>query len=86
MPVSKQQAESDDRFHFAARCSSTTGPRGGVKTTVEVWRRNGETKLWKTRPTEFRVPIKFGQRSYSYLDQGNAHEFHTEAECPLGLI
>lgn len=27
-------------------------------------RRNGATKLWKTRPGEFRVPIKIGFRNY----------------------
>jgi hypothetical protein len=27
-------------------------------------RRNGATKLWKTRPGEFRIPIKFGFKGY----------------------
>lgn len=26
-------------------------------------RRNGSTQLWKTRPTEFRIPVKAGLRS-----------------------
>ena len=26
--------------------------------TQEVWRRNGKTQTWKTRPNEFRVPVK----------------------------
>jgi hypothetical protein len=25
-------------------------------------RRNGKTQLWKTRPNEFRIPVKFGFR------------------------
>lgn len=37
-----------------------------------VWdslRRNGATKLWKTRPAEFRIPIKYGFRGTGYIDQ-----------------
>lgn len=30
-------------------------------------RRNGKTKLWKTRPTEFKIPVKRGLRNYGYL-------------------
>ncbi len=32
-------------------------------------RRNGATKLWKTRPADFRIPIKAGIKSYGYIDQ-----------------
>lgn len=30
-----------------------------------LWRlrRNGQTKLWKTRPDEFRIPVKAGLRA-----------------------
>lgn len=31
-------------------------------------RRNGATKLWKTRPTEFRIPVKAGLRACGYID------------------
>jgi len=34
-------------------------------------RRNGATKLWKKRPNDFRIPIKFGFKSYAALDQDN---------------
>jgi hypothetical protein len=30
-------------------------------------RRNGRTKMWKTRPGEFRIPIKFGFRGTGAL-------------------
>jgi len=30
-------------------------------------RRNGATKTWKTRPNEWRIPIKAGLRSHAYL-------------------
>ena len=32
-----------------------------------VLRRNGATQLWKTRPTEFSIPIKAGLNSCSRL-------------------
>lgn len=34
-------------------------------------RRNGQTKLWKTRPNDFRIPIKMGLKSYGVIDQNN---------------
>lgn len=30
-------------------------------------RRNGQTKLWKSRPNEFRIPFKVGFRGTGYL-------------------
>ena len=63
-------------WHYAPAC----GPK-----RVERWRRNGMTKTWKTRPGEFRIPIKHGLRAYSYLTHDNAHEFHLEEECPYGM-
>lgn len=62
-------------WHYAPACSPKR---------VERWRRNGQTKLWKTRPNDFRIPIKHGLHAYSYLDQDNAHLFHLEEECPYG--
>lgn len=35
------------------------------------WRRNGRTKTWKTRPGEFRIPVKHGLRSYGYITEYN---------------
>lgn len=34
-------------------------------------RRNGATKLWKTRPNEFRIPIKIGFRDYGEITERN---------------
>ena len=34
-------------------------------------RRNGMTQLWKTRPGEFRIPVKIGFRSYGQLTHDN---------------
>lgn len=40
-------------------------------------RRNGATKTWRTRPGEFRIPIKIGFRDYGYIDNRNADEWST---------
>lgn len=48
--------------------------------TGKLWRRNGATKRWKTRPTEFRVPIKHGLYAYDYMTDANYHEFVLESE------
>lgn len=71
--VTKEQAINGGVFHFGV-CSEKRQER---------WRSNGACKVWKTRPEEFRLPIKFGIRNYGYLTEMNAHEFHTESECPI---
>lgn len=40
-------------------------------TTGKIWRRNGQNKLWKTRPDEFRIPVKYGLYAYAYVDHTN---------------
>lgn len=81
--VTIEQATTEREFHRNGCCFRSIGPRGGVTQRSEVWRRNGATKLWKTRPTEFRIPVKFGLRTYDYITQTDLHRFHTAAECPL---
>jgi hypothetical protein len=34
-------------------------------------RRNGATKLWKTRPGDFRIPVKAGFCACGYITQEN---------------
>lgn len=70
--VTYEQAISAREFHYAPACTPVRQER---------WRRNGATKTWKTREGEFRVPVKFGLRSYSYITQDNASEFHVAEEC-----
>lgn len=31
--------------------------------TAARWRRNGRTQTWKTRPDDYRVPVKYGLKS-----------------------
>lgn len=39
----------------------------------KVWRvrRNGKTQTWKTRPTDFRIPVKIGYREYHEITHLN---------------
>lgn len=39
------------------------------------WRVSGKCKTWKTRPNEFKLPIKHGLYRSSYLTHENAHLF-----------
>lgn len=80
--VTLDQALTEDQFH-ANGCIRTIGKRGAEKFHIEHWRRNGVTKLWKTRHGEFSLPIKFGLRYHGYLTQNNAEHFHTDKDCPL---
>lgn len=80
--VTLEQALTARDFHENG-CTRHVGPRGGVKETVRSWRRNGATQTWKTRPGEFRVPIKWGLKTYGQLWHYNASEWHTAEECPL---
>lgn len=80
--VTLEQAKTESEFHYGT-CTRSVGPRGGVVVRVEHWRANGMVKTWKTRPGEFRLPVKYGMRGYSAIDQYNADQFHVAGECPL---
>ena len=36
---------------------------------------NGKCKTWKTRPNEFRLPVKYGLRDCFYITQNNCEEW-----------
>jgi hypothetical protein len=78
--ITRDQAVRGGTFHFTAAEGQVNG-RGRPR--VERWRSNGQCKLWKTRPGEFRLPIKHGLYAYSYLTEVNAEAFHHEDDCPL---
>lgn len=82
MPISKQQAVDAQEFH-KGECLLSYGPRGGERRVQETWSRNGVTQTWKTRPDEFRVPVKYGLRGYGQLTHLEAENFHTAEDCPL---
>ena len=80
--VTKDQALTENDFHYGI-CTQAIGPRGG-KTIKQVRvRRNGKTQTWKTRPNDFRIPIKCGLYEYGEITQTNADQFHTAKDCPL---
>lgn len=80
--ITKDQAVRCDTFH-AEGCKRTIGPRGAVREMIEVWRRNGATKTWKTRPEEYRVPVKHGLYAYHAIEPWNAARVHAAEDCPL---
>jgi hypothetical protein len=81
-------------FHHSEDCAQTVkvGPRGGLTyPRTELWRRNGATQTWKTRPGEFRVPVKYGLRGYGQLitaDGAPYGPWHvgTAEDCELGTL
>lgn len=80
--LTKDEIRSATEFHWG-ECQLIVGPRGGRKYRMEIWRRNGGTRYWKTRPDHFRIPVKHGFWEYWHIDESNQHEFHTSINCPL---
>lgn len=46
-------------------------------------RSNGGMQTWKTRPTEFRQPIKYGMHGYGQLTDLNVQGYHAASTCPV---
>lgn len=44
---------------------------------------NGAVKTWKTRPDDFRLPLKVGFRGFAEIRQYNQDEFYLPADCPV---
>lgn len=83
--LTKEQAMSANELHFVGNggCSRHVGPRGGVQVHMVHVRRNGATKTWKTKPNEWRLPVKYGLRDAFSITQADAENYHTAQECPL---
>lgn len=64
-------------------CVRLVGARNGIKDVIERWRVTSATQTWKTRPDEFRVPVKRGLYAYGEITERNAHEVHTSGDCNL---
>ena len=64
-------------------CTRSIGPRGGITEHTTSCRVTGQLKTWKTRPDDFRLPIKHGMRNYGEIVPSNIAEFHLASECPL---
>jgi hypothetical protein len=44
---------------------------------------NGRCKTWKTRPDDFRLPVKYGLKECFYITPSNAHEWVDPATLPI---
>jgi len=57
--------------------STTLTNKDKNKTPLKV-RRNGKTQVWKTRPNDFKIPVKYGLHEYGYINQYNCYEWQVE--------
>lgn len=66
--ITEHQALTADRFeHVSARNADNTPMRA---------RRSGATRVWKTRPGEFKIPVKHGLRNSGYITNENAAHWY----------
>lgn len=82
--ITKEQAMTANEFHFDD-CKIVTGPRGGNRVKIEVWRRSGKTKTWKTRPNDWRIPVKHGLYLSHEITHETAGAYHVASDCPLQM-
>ena len=73
----------DPGYGRQVQCERIVGPRGGVRVTILTARRNGKTQTWRTRPGEFRIPIKIGFRGYGAITHDDSADWHAAKDCPL---
>lgn len=86
--ITKQQALSaiyGKEIHYVGkiRCSRIVGPKGGETIKVVRVRISGKCQTWKTRPNEFRLPVKHGLYEHGEINEKNCQDFHFAADCPL---
>lgn len=72
--ITKEQAMTLRSFH---------GPGVYRDGSCHEYRSNGMCKTWKTRPDEFRKPVKYGLYTYYAITEVNAYEFHAAEDCPI---
>lgn len=86
--ITKAQAQAltwSSTLHYTGRhaCTRKVGPRGGVTEHVTIVRVSGQCQTWKTRPEDFRLPVKYGLYENSAITQDNAADWHVPGDCPL---
>jgi len=62
-------------------CTRTVGPRGGVDVRIVRVRPSGRCQTWKTRPEEFRLPVKYGLYESGEITHRNCESFHLASDC-----
>lgn len=65
--VNRQNCMNGERFEHVLIKNRDNSPARA--------KRNGKTKVWVTRPNEFKIPVKHGLYDYFYIDQNNGHEW-----------
>jgi hypothetical protein len=93
--LTRERALTSREFHYNAPakfagttvhgCARVIGARGAVHEHIVRVRRNGMTQTWKTRPTHFRVPVKYGiSNSGKFsITHDAAADWHAAEDCPL---
>lgn len=67
--ITKEQALTANHFTHVSLKNSD-------KKTPARCRRMGKTQTWKTRPNEFKIPVKHGLYDSFYITQENASEWN----------
>jgi len=83
--MTKEQAMNvryGEEIHYGD-CKKVVGPRGGITIAQVRVRPSGKCQTWKTRPSEFRLPVKYGLYNSYTIDHTNKDHFHLASECPL---
>jgi len=66
--ITREQAETAQCFgHVSLKNADGSALRA---------RRNGKTKTWKTRPEEFRIPVKYGLKTCFYITHLDADKWN----------
>lgn len=86
--VTKQQAmdlRHNQELHYTGKqqCHIIKGKRGGETIKIVRVRVSGKCQTWKTRPDEFRLPVKYGLYENSAVTHVNHSDFHLPQDCPL---
>jgi hypothetical protein len=68
--ITKDQAMSNRYFKHVSLKDSRGNP--------VVCRATGKCKTWKTRPEEFKLPVKYGLYQSFYITPENAHEWSAD--------
>ena len=69
--ITKQQAIDADIGHVFHHISIKNSSFEPVRC-----RKNGKVKVWKTRPEEFKMPVKHGLYDHFYITENNAGEWN----------
>lgn len=69
--VTKQNQEGVNMFYHATVLNKSDKQPARA-------RRTGKTQLWKTRPNDFKIPVKHGMYDSFYITHDNAHEWNID--------